>query len=254
MLTLIPLLLFLPQVAPGATFQPNQSPTEIAAAKRVFDANCASCHGPEGSGGKGPALAVPKLRQAQTDEALAQIIIYGIAGTEMPPSWYLGQEGIRLAAVYVRALGANATPRRVDGDAYKGRQLFLGKGACASCHTLGAAGHAYGPDLSEIGVHRSAASLRESIIDPAAEVDPAFVPVTAVTNQGVTVSGIRVNEDTFTIQIFEPSGRFHSFRKAALARLGEHPSESPMPSYKAVFSDTELRDLVAYLSSLRGAQ
>ena len=244
-----PLLMLLPQVAQGATAPPK---IDLARAKRVYDNSCAGCHGPEGSGGKGPSLAVPKLRRARTDEELTQIITYGIPGTEMPPSWYLGEEGLALVFGYVRMLGSNVTPPQVAGDVVKGKELWRGKGGCAGCHTMGAEGNAYGPDLSDIGARRSAASLRDSLIEPEREVGEGFVPVRAVTRQGEKVDGLRVNEDTFTIQILEPSGRFHSFRKGALSELHESPTESAMPSYKTVFSEEELQNLVAYLSSLRG--
>lgn len=167
---------------------------------------------------------------------------------------------------------------QVAGDLAKGKEIWHGKGACGACHTIGPEGHAYGPDLSDIGARRSAASLREVLIEPNAqpatavttarpafslhegliapdaEAGEGFVPVRVVTREGVKVEGVRVNEDSFTIQILDPSGHFHSFRKDALSELRERPGESLMPSYKAIFSDEELRNLVAYLSSLRGAQ
>lgn len=250
MVPLLPLL-FLAQVNPAAAPPPK---IDFARAKRVFDTSCAGCHGPEGRGGKGPSLAVRRLRHARTDAELAQIILLGLPGTEMPPSWYLGVEGVTLAVAYVRMLGAIAAPPQVAGDVGKGKELFRGKGACAGCHTIGAEGRAYGPDLSDIGSRRSAAGLRESLIDPNAEIAEGFVPVHAVTRQGEKVSGIRLNEDNFTIQILDQAGGFHSIRKAALSEIQERPNGSAMPSYKTIFSEGELQDLVAYLSSLRGEQ
>ena len=122
-----------------------------AKAKRVYDANCAGCHGPEGVGGKGPALAVSKLPRARTNEQLAGIIAGGIPGTVMPPSWHLGEEGVTLAVAYVRKLGASATPPTMEGDVAKGQAILMNKG-CTGCHTNG-----YGPDLSGIGARRTAA-------------------------------------------------------------------------------------------------
>lgn len=215
-----------------------------ARAKRVFDANCAGCHGPEGVGGKGPALAVAKLSRARTDEQLAAVIVDGIPGTVMPPSWHLGNDVI-LAVAYVRKLGAGATPPVVEGDVARGKAIFAIRN-CATCHDLG-----YGPNLASIGARRTAASLRESVTDPAADVADDFLPVRIVTRLGKKVEGIRVNEDTFTIQVMEPSGRYSSFRKDSLAKLDKLIGESNMPSYKTLLSEIELRDLVAYLSSLR---
>ena len=249
MLAVLPLLAFLPQTQAAPAPQ-----VDMVRAKRVFDTNCAGCHGPEGVGGKGPSLAVPKLRRVRSDEELLSVIFGGIPGTQMPPSWHLGMQGATQVAAYVRMLNKRATPVAVEGDVAKGRALYDGKGGCANCHTQGASGHAFGPDLSSIGGRRSAASLRESLTDPGAEVDEAFLEVHAVTRQGTKVNGLRLNEDTFTIQIVDQSGRVYSLRKAELTELGKRADESPMPSYKKVFSDVEMRDLTAYLSSLRGAQ
>jgi cytochrome c oxidase cbb3-type subunit III len=246
-LPMFPIVLLLSILTAQST-PPAAPAIDWVKAKRVFDANCAGCHGPEGVGGKGPALAVPKLPRARTEEQLAGIIVGGIPGTVMPPSWHLGNEGVMLTIAYVRKLGANSMPPTVEGDAGKGRALFTGKG-CTNCHSKG-----YGPDLSSIGSRRTAASLRESITDPAAEVSEDFLPVRIVTREGKQVQGIRVNEDTFTIQIIEASGRFSSFRKDSLSKLDKRIGESVMPSYKTAFSESELRDLVVYLSSLRGEE
>ena len=90
--------------------------------------------------------------------------------------------------------------------------------------------------------------------EPNAEVAENFLLVSVATRQGANTTGIRLNEDTFTIQILEPSGQVRSFRKASLTKLDKRTGESPMPSYKTMFSDTEMQNMVAYLSSLRGEQ
>src|SRR5258706_13627440 len=121
---MFPLVLLLSILA--AQSNPAAAPKiDWAKAKRVYDANCAGCHGPEGVGGKGPALAVPKLPRARTNEQLAGIIVGGIPGTVMPPSWQLGEEGVMLTIADVRKLGASATPPTVEGDAAEGRGLFI---------------------------------------------------------------------------------------------------------------------------------
>jgi hypothetical protein len=78
-----------------------------------------------------------------------------------------------------------------------------------------------------------------------------FLQVRAVTQEGKLVTGARVNEDTFTIQIRDYSGRLYSFRKEELRELHKDWGKSPMPSYRGVLSDSEIRDLIAYLVLLR---
>jgi putative heme-binding domain-containing protein len=115
-------------------------------------------------------------------------------------------------------------------------------------------GRAYGPELTEIGTLRSATFLRESILDPEASVPEGFAVVKATPRTGTAVIGIRLNEDSFTIQLRDVAGRFHSFRKQDLAELKKDLTTSPMPSYRDKLSSAEVDDLVAYLASLKERQ
>src|SRR6185436_4307850 len=66
----------------AGTVLPAEDAPEYGA--RLFERHCAGCHGPRGDGGRGPRLAVPKLRRAQDAPEVARIIRSGINGTEMP--------------------------------------------------------------------------------------------------------------------------------------------------------------------------
>ena len=71
---------------------------------------------------------------------------------------------------------------------------------------------------------------------------------------GSSVSGLRVNEDSFSIQVRDATGRSYSFWKNETAQIDKQRDKSPMPSYKGQLSDDELTDLVAYLASLKEAK
>lgn len=229
-------------------------------ARQLYETHCASCHGPRGEGGKGPTLAQPTLPRGSDEASLVLIIGSGIDGTEMPRA-RMERDEVALVAAFVKSLGS--LPReRVPGDAARGAQLYATKGACAQCHTLRGQGSAFGPDLGDIGRRRSAAYLRRSLVDPGVEVPQSFLAfrqdlpanflyVRARTTDGREIAGARVNEDTFSIQIREASGRVHSFFKTDLAELHKDFGKSPMPSYADAFNGDELDDLVAFLVSLR---
>ena len=78
---------------------------------------------------------------------------------------------------------------------------------------------------------------------------PINRPVRAVTRDGVVVTGRRLNEDTYTVQVVTPEGRLVSLVKGELRDWSVSPI-SPMPSYKDELSADALADLVAYLVSL----
>ena len=81
-------------------------------------------------------------------------------------------------------------------------------------------------------------------LKPAGSLPEGFLYVAAVTSSGETVRGIRVNEDSFTIQLKDAQAKFHSFRKAELKELRRLKQESPMPSFERSLSSAELDDIV----------
>ena len=219
--------------------------------RKLFDSHCARCHNMGGTGGEGPSLARPTLRYAADEEALVKVIQEGIEGTDMPSTWQISDNEVRQIAAYVRSLGrVESTP--LPGDRERGRDVFEGASGCGSCHMVGGDGGNLGPDLSDVGLRRGAAYLRESLVSPGATVPERYLLVRAQIRVGEEVVGVRVNEDSFTIQLRDPLGRIHSLSKLELENLDKAFGESLMPSYESDLSQSELEDLVAYLASLRG--
>jgi len=226
-------------------------PEDLAAGAHFYRTECAYCHGPHGEGGRGTTLARPRLPHAPDDKALSEVIEYGIPDTEMPAHWFAPNE-VRQLVAYVRALG-RVEPQKIDGDAARGEKLYTGKGGCWRCHTVNGYGGALGPDLTGIGARRSVSYLRESLLDPEAALPEGFLQVQIVTRGGKHITGVRLNEDTFSIQIRELSGNFRSYFRDELVELTKQPGKSPMPSYNGVFTPEELNNLISYLDSLKDA-
>jgi cytochrome c oxidase cbb3-type subunit III len=155
-------------------------------------------------------------------------------------------------AAFVRTLGRAAQDEPVTGDRGRGEQLVRGKGNCTQCHTIGRAGGRMAPPLTDVGYRRSAAFLRQTMVDPKATIPEDFAYVELVTKSKKRISGIRINEDTYSIQVRDLADGLHSFYKSELAELRIERKRTPMPSYQDKFSDSEMGDVVAYLLSLRG--
>ena len=237
-------LLLLPTMVRAADTTPS-----VAVGRKIFESQCALCHGQNGGGGRGPNLNRPKLIKAPDDEALRGVISNGIP-PEMPGAWQLNDHEVASVAAYVRSLGA-VPPEHLPGDATRGVKVYAAQG-CASCHMIDGQGEGIGPELSAVGARRNGAYLRQTLLHPAQSPPEGFEYVAAVTIEGATVRGVAVNEDSFTIQVKDLQGRFHSFRKFGLKELRRLKEESPMPSYERLLQPAELDDLVAYLASLRG--
>jgi cytochrome c oxidase cbb3-type subunit III len=236
-----------------AAARPGQDLTadDLAQGKRLYVGQCALCHGIEGVGGRGPALNQPTLRRAKDHQALYIVIKNGVAGTEMPAAWHMTDREVWRVVGYIRSLN-RVEAANLTGDAGRGRELYRTKG-CVGCHIIRGEGGASGPELTEIGARRSAAYLREALIDPAASTPEGFLVVSAITRAGRNLRGVRVNEDSFTIQLRDDEDRVHSFRKNELKDLKKEFGASTMPSYKTLAA-TELDDLIAYLASMGGAK
>jgi len=124
------------------------------------------------------------------------------------------------------------------------------RSGCGNCHRIGNTGSIYGPELTRIGAGRSLEYLRESILDPSADIADNYAGVTVVTQEGRRISGVRINEDTFTVQIRKPDQAFGLFDKSQIKEV-IHETKSMMPAYKSL-SATDFQNLLAYLETLRG--
>ena len=108
-----------------------------------------------------------------------------------------------------------------------------------------------GPDLTSIGASRSAAFLRQALLDPAKSVPEGYRLVTVVPRSGASVSGVVVNEDSFSIQLRDSAGGSHSIWKSDIERIDRQKGKTPMHSYQNQLCEAELTDLISYLVSLK---
>lgn len=197
-------------------------------------------------------------------EGLFTVIHNGVFGSGMPSFAELGDQKIWQVIDYLGSLGPGAAMVGV-GDPEKGKAVYQAN-ICSSCHMIAGQGGDTGPDLSRIGADRSASYLRAVLLDPAGNLPqtdnalqerqsyPMYVMYRAVLKDGSVIEGMRINEDSFTIQLRDANGGIHSIQKFKVQKLEAEPGKSFMPSYKGKLSDDQLNDLVAYLSSLGGAQ
>src|SRR5260370_19818845 len=146
-----------------------------AVGRKIFESQCALCHGQTGGGGRGPALNRPKLDRAPDDAALRKFISDG--GGDMPGAWQLHADELAGVAAYVRNLGT-MPPETVPGDAANGARVYANSG-CPGCHMVRGAGAGFGPELTAIGSRRSAAFLRQTILKPATRLPDEFLYVSA---------------------------------------------------------------------------
>lgn len=139
------------------------------------------------------------------------------------------------------------------GDVENGKNIFLTHGVsqCVRCHKVNGFGADVGPDLSTIGKNNSPEYLLEAIVDPNAKVAPGFGMMTMNLKSGESIAGMWMKEDKKGITLKMPDGKNKFY---ALDQIASKTNPvSGMPPMEMLLKPDEIRDLVAYLASLKKA-
>ncbi|MBX7166407.1 MAG: c-type cytochrome, partial [Pirellulales bacterium] len=165
------------------------------------------------------------------------------------------------AAVRERAgklLAAQSQPRRaiveqyrpaleLVGNADAGREVFRNR--CAVCHKFEGYGQLVGPDLSAL-VDKSSEALLTAILDPNRAVESRFVNYTAVTADGLTLTGLLAAETDGSITLLAQEGKEHVVLRTQLEAL-ESAGKSLMPEgLEKDIAPQAMADLLAYLRAV----
>jgi putative heme-binding domain-containing protein len=244
-------------VTTAAAF-PAPDPAALAEGQALFRGLCTGCHGGAGRGGKGPDLTDNRWIHGNSDQDIARVIQNGVPKTTMKKLGdALKDDQIKKLVAYIRSLARSPTEGNwkpyVAGVPEAGRTLFFdlrGKAQCAKCHSVAGDGGRIGPALDRIANRRSPEFLMESILQPSKEIAPEYEAVIVATKAGHVITGLRVNETNFSIQIHEENGRFHSLLKRDLDEV-KVMAKSLMPeNFSEQLTVKELHDLFAYLMTL----
>jgi putative heme-binding domain-containing protein len=233
-------------------------PADRAEGQALFRGLCSGCHGGAGRGGKGPDLTDERWIHGGTDADIERTIKNGVPNTTMKKlGESLKDDQIKKLIAFIHSLarspGESTWKPYMTGDPQTGRKLFFdaqGKAQCAKCHTVGGEGGRIGPPLDRIASRRAPEFIMESIVQPSLDIAPEFEAVAVATKDGRVISGLRVNETNFNIQLREENGRFHSLFKRELDEI-KVLRKSLMPeNFAELLTVKELHDLFAYLMAL----
>jgi putative heme-binding domain-containing protein len=239
-------------------------PKAAKAGEYEFRINCAVCHGLGArGGGRAPDLTRAVKKHVHSDTEMFQAISNGIPGTAMPANGTNGQgvgmtdEEIWQIIAYIRSQEVKA-PAKARGNAGHGQELFYGDGNCGLCHMVEGKGGRLGPELTGVGGSRTPDAIVDSVRNPSRHLAPGlteatkefpqeYESVTVVTADGKQITGVTLNEDSFSVQIMDASEQIYLLDKDRL-RSFRKSRESAMPKYDAdALSDQDLEDIVAYL-------
>ena len=149
---------------------------------------------------------------------------------------------------------AAMSPVLFGGDAANGRKLVYeqGVGQCIICHKIEGKGGIVAPDLTKVAAEKRATAkyFLESIMDPSAYVVPGFGNITVVSKSGDSIIGSLVKDEKsgLTLKLADGSTKFI---KASDVK-SKTPPISSMPPMGTILKKHEIRDIIAYLQTLKG--
>lgn len=138
----------------------------------------------------------------------------------------------------------------LGGNATEGKNLFRfsNMAQCVRCHMVGVNGARVGPELTTIASRISRQQMLEALVSPSARIAPGFGRITAVLKTGERIEGAFDAETSTTITI-TGNDKTHTINRTDITKI--ETSTSGMPPMNLLLDRMQIRDLVAYLSTLK---
>jgi len=140
-----------------------------------------------------------------------------------------------------------------SGDAAVGAEVYQRAAlACVACHQIEGAGGIVGPPLDAVGAGLTVDLLVESVLWPQRQLKEGYLAVAVTTKAGETVAGYREKLEGGVLHLRDTAtGEVRLIPQAEVARIDNVGSLMP-EGLTATLSREDLRDLIAYLATLRG--
>ncbi|MDF1826543.1 MAG: c-type cytochrome [Verrucomicrobiales bacterium] len=139
------------------------------------------------------------------------------------------------------------------GDALTGKEIYAkAELTCAACHQIGKVGGVVGPPLDAVGAGLSTDLLIESVLWPNRQLKEGYFAVTVTSKSGDKYSGYREKEvDGVFFLRDTATGQVREIPRVEISRIQDIGSLMPQGITNGL-SREELRDLIAYLGTLKG--
>ena len=120
---------------------------------------------------------------------------------------------------------------------------------CVRCHQLDGTGGEIGPDLTWIASRLTPEGLLSSLVTPQAEIADGYGTLSLTLHDDSIIAGTMVRADEQQLLMKEPDGTIKSIAKDQV--MSQTAAVSSMPPMGVILSKRELRDLMAFLISLK---
>jgi putative heme-binding domain-containing protein len=136
------------------------------------------------------------------------------------------------------------------GNSRIGRNLFNNHAGaqCTRCHTVFEVGGDAGPALANVGSRLNKRQILESLVNPSAVLALGYGAASLSLNDGNKIAGIILGESDSDISL-KVGDETKLISKSNITERNDIPSS--MPPMKDILTIREIRDVVAYLSTLK---
>ena len=212
------------------------------------------------------AIDLLAAQSSAESESLLEQLLAKLATGDLPPELQLeileaaelrNSPGMLQAVLdWQQAQGVEIKPKyvpcQVGGDPAKGRKVFFERMdlSCSRCHKAEGLGLRVGPNLSAIGKEKSPEYIVQSIVDPNKQLAEGFESTVLVTDEGITVTGVLQSETEEALELMLADGTSRRLMKSEIEARTKGLSAMPV-GLGDQMTRRDLRDLVAYLSTLK---
>jgi putative heme-binding domain-containing protein len=206
-----------------------------------------------------------KMPVANTEPILAGLIDRMAAKT-LPPSLALelneAVDSTKSTALIAKLAPFRSTGMTVadyqdalfGGDRQAGRRYFMtnSTGQCVRCHAIGGQGGDVGPSLTSIGNVLTRDQLLQALIEPSARLSPGYGSVMVTLADGQVINGVLMQESATELVLKTTEAEPLKVAVSRIAKRENMPSSMPPMGY--LLSKREIRDVVEFLTNLKGGR
>ncbi len=251
----------------GAAFSPGpadkQVIDEVAAnrGRKVYAAECITCHGTHARGGdKGADLVRSEvILHDRYGSTIGPFLKAGHPTQTTPPA-QLTQEQIADLShtlhqeVYNTLRAALQIQNVLTGNAKAGEAYFNGTGKCAGCHSPTG-------DLAHIAARMDAVGLQQRFLFPGGgggrggrgRGGPPTAPVMVTVSpaSGAAITGTLIHLDDFNVALRDSGGEYHSFKRTPSLKVVKKDPTQAHHDLLDQYTDQNVHDIVAYLETMK---
>ena len=140
-----------------------------------------------------------------------------------------------------------------SGNPQAGKEVFQrAQLSCSACHQLGGLGGKIGPSLDAVGAGLTVDLLIESVLWPDRQLKEGYFAIAVTTKSSGTFSGYREKEENGILHLRDTvTGAVQAIPQTEISKLDNIGTLMPA-GLTGGLTREELRDLIAYLSGLKG--